>query len=228
MRKHWKLIGVFAAFMAVTVLWGTATRGGDSATPALAAADSDGDGIPNTIENKAAYKAKGGSPNHKDLWVECDYMKNLPRPFKFDQISTNLKKSYAAGPISNPDGKTGVNFHLVKGEAFKYEKMWGGNLFSNDPAVSNAAYNKLYNQAMARRTQSFVNDPDVDEKYFHYCIVVNLAETSGGLLGISAHTAKFHVAQVLAKLGAASRGEAARLAREQGLLPQNREVGDAK
>ncbi len=185
MRKHWKLMGAIAAFLAVTVLWGTPTPGGDTATPAFAAADRDGDGIPNSVENKPAYKRKGGSPGHKDIWVECDYMRNLPRSFKFAKVSRYLKDSFAAGPIKNPDGKTGINFHLVKGEAFKYEKQWGGNLFSNDPSVSNAAYNKLYNQAMARRTQSFVNDPDVDETYYHYCIIVNLAETTGGLLGIS-------------------------------------------
>lgn len=40
----------------------------------------------------------------------------------------------------------------------------------------------------------------------------------GGLLGISAHTAKFHVAQVLAKLGAASRAEAVGSALRLGLI----------
>jgi DNA-binding NarL/FixJ family response regulator len=32
----------------------------------------------------------------------------------------------------------------------------------------------------------------------------------GGVLGISAHTAKYHVAQILAKVGAATRAEAVR------------------
>ncbi len=40
----------------------------------------------------------------------------------------------------------------------------------------------------------------------------------GGLLGISAHTAKFHVAQVLARLGAASRAEAVGVALRLGLI----------
>ena len=40
----------------------------------------------------------------------------------------------------------------------------------------------------------------------------------GGILGISAHTAKFHVAQVLAKVGAASRAEAVSMALRSGLI----------
>jgi DNA-binding NarL/FixJ family response regulator len=40
-----------------------------------------------------------------------------------------------------------------------------------------------------------------------------------GQLGISDHTAKFHVAQILAKLGAATRTEAVTLAIRRGLVP---------
>lgn len=40
-----------------------------------------------------------------------------------------------------------------------------------------------------------------------------------GQLGMSDHTAKFHVAQILAKLGAASRTEAVSIAIRQGLIP---------
>jgi DNA-binding NarL/FixJ family response regulator len=40
----------------------------------------------------------------------------------------------------------------------------------------------------------------------------------GQALGISAHTAKFHVAQILAKLGAASRAEAVHAGLRQGLV----------
>lgn len=40
-----------------------------------------------------------------------------------------------------------------------------------------------------------------------------------GQLGISDHTAKFHVAQILAKLGAASRAEAVAIGMRRGLVP---------
>jgi len=40
----------------------------------------------------------------------------------------------------------------------------------------------------------------------------------GGVLGISAHTAKYHVAQILAKVGAATRAEAVREGLRSGLI----------
>jgi len=39
-----------------------------------------------------------------------------------------------------------------------------------------------------------------------------------GVLGISAHTAKFHVAQILAKIGAATRAEAVLIGIQRGLI----------
>ncbi len=40
----------------------------------------------------------------------------------------------------------------------------------------------------------------------------------GGVLGISAHTAKYHVGQILAKVGAATRAEAVRTGLQMGLI----------
>ncbi|MCC7045740.1 MAG: hypothetical protein IT562_03420 [Alphaproteobacteria bacterium] len=61
------------------------------------------------------------------------------------------------------------------------------------------------------------------------CLAAGLSNGRiGTRLHVSPKTVDHHVSAVLAKLGAASRGEAARLAREQGLLPQNGEVGAAR
>jgi DNA-binding CsgD family transcriptional regulator len=40
----------------------------------------------------------------------------------------------------------------------------------------------------------------------------------GGVLGISAHTAKYHVGQILAKVGAATRAEAVRVGLQLGVI----------
>ena len=50
----------------------------------------------------------------------------------------------------------------------------------------------------------------------------------GARLHVSPKTVDHHVSSVLAKLGVATRGEATRLAREQNLLPQDRETAAAK
>ena len=56
----------------------------------------------------------------------------------------------------------------------------------------------------------------------------NLLGRIGARLHVSPKTVDHHVSSVLAKLGAATRVEAARIARERGLLPQDREAKIAK
>jgi ATP/maltotriose-dependent transcriptional regulator MalT len=61
------------------------------------------------------------------------------------------------------------------------------------------------------------------------CLTDGLSNGRIGMqLHISPKTVDHHVSAVLAKIGACTRGEAARIAREQNLLPQNREVAAAK
>lgn len=60
------------------------------------------------------------------------------------------------------------------------------------------------------------------------CLAKGLSNARiGAQLHLSTKTVDHHVSSVLAKLGAASRGEAARIARERHLLAQNREVAAA-
>lgn len=101
--------------------------------------DIDGDGIPNTWEMKGYdadgdgkidvdFPAMGADPNHKDIFVEMDYMAGLlPSEDELDRIT----KIYADLPLRNPDGTTGVNIHLDAGSArsAKYN-LGGGNEIS--------------------------------------------------------------------------------------------------
>ena len=98
--------------------------------------DIDGDGIPNIWEMKGYdadgdgkidvdFPALGADPNHKDIFVEMDYMPGLlPSEEELDRIT----KIYADLPMRNPDGTTGVNIHLDAGSArsAKYN-LGGGN-----------------------------------------------------------------------------------------------------
>ena len=101
--------------------------------------DIDGDGIPNTWEMKGYdadgdgkidvdFPAMGADPNHKDIFVEMDYMAGLlPSEDELDRIT----KIYADLPVRNPNGTTGVNIHLDAGSArsAKYN-LGGGNEIS--------------------------------------------------------------------------------------------------
>jgi DNA-binding NarL/FixJ family response regulator len=62
-----------------------------------------------------------------------------------------------------------------------------------------------------------------------HCLTQGLSNGQiGTRLHVSPKTVDHHVSSVLAKLGACTRGEAARIALEQRLLPQNGEAPSAK
>jgi len=160
--------------VALTVFGGFAPKGGsDGATPALAApGDTDGDGIPNSIENKAAYKKKGGSPNHKDIWVECDYMKGLKPHAK---MKGYIEKTFNNAPVTNPDGKKGIKIHVEIDDQIPFKKTWGD-------VNTQSGYNQVYNNLKNTRAQKL----DGDKRYYHYCVHVNLISPENqGISGIS-------------------------------------------
>lgn len=85
--------------------------------------DQDGDGLMDNWE-KNGFDADGNgtididlpgwgaSPTHKDLFVELDY--ETTRPPTRNGIAA-LKRAFALAPVSNPDGKTGINLHVDVG-----------------------------------------------------------------------------------------------------------------
>jgi probable HAF family extracellular repeat protein len=57
--------------------------------------------------------AMGADPNHKDIFVQTDYMvgndhTHQPNPSAFEQVIA----AFAAAPVTNPDGTTGINIHI--------------------------------------------------------------------------------------------------------------------
>ena len=89
--------------------------------------DTDGDGIPDGWErygHKDAggnmlfdYPAAGASGCHKDVFVEVDYEEravgSLTESARFGaDLQATLISYYAGLPLSNPDGKNGINLHL--------------------------------------------------------------------------------------------------------------------
>ena len=72
------------------------------------AVDVDKDGLSDSVE-----AALGSSDLHKDIFVEIDWLVVNGKSFKpragFDQIVTAI---FAAAPVNNPDGTTGIRIHI--------------------------------------------------------------------------------------------------------------------
>lgn len=78
------------------------------------AADRDGDGLPDAWE-RAGETPTGGSlpgadPGRKDLYVQLNYGSDVEQ--LSDGERQQLRDSWAAMPVANPDGTTGVTLHL--------------------------------------------------------------------------------------------------------------------
>ncbi|WP_394937921.1 hypothetical protein [Psychromicrobium sp. YIM B11713] len=116
-----------------------------NAAPA-ALADTDGDTLPDIWETQGYdangdgvidvdLPAMGADPNHKDLFVEMDYMAGrLPSStVAFDRIVD----VFASSPISNPDGVSGIKLHLDAGVAGGGTyNLGGGNQVPYDSNLS--------------------------------------------------------------------------------------------
>ena len=93
--------------------------------------DGDGDGSVDLHIEGAPYNA---DPNHKDLFVEIDYMvgaggdNHQPDPVALQAVIG----AFAIAPVSNPDGKPGITLHLLADSA--------GTNFPESEALTHDAY----------------------------------------------------------------------------------------
>ncbi|WP_234390854.1 hypothetical protein [Nocardia suismassiliense] len=163
-----------------------------AAQPDAAAVDTDGDGLPDTWE-KNGYDANGdgtidvdlpkmgANPNHKDIFVEMDYMNGrLPTTPALDRVVA----VFANAPVTNPDGRNGISIHLDAGNArgTAYD-LGGGNQVPYDNDLS-----PVDSQVAAIKRSNFAA---VRARVFHYMIWAdsyNGGCSSGISLGIPADT----------------------------------------
>ena len=98
--------------------------GTDPANP-----DTDGDGLLDGWEvygvNGIDLRGKRASPLHKDIFVEMDYMRRQTAANGLAPNNAVLKRIaliYANSPLSNPDGRDGINIHLELGNEVPYDE----------------------------------------------------------------------------------------------------------
>ena len=86
--------------------------------------DSDGDGIPDDWEingvpyvdangNCQRYPLPGANHMRKDIFIEIDVMTGVP--FSESSLAA-VRAAFAAAPVDNPDGSTGVTLHTIVDE----------------------------------------------------------------------------------------------------------------
>jgi hypothetical protein len=92
--------------------------------------DTDGDGLLDGWEvhkvNGVDLRALGASPLRKDVFVQMDFMirrtGNTVVDFRpTDDEKRRIREAFAAAPVSNPDGTTGITIHLIDGNEVPHD-----------------------------------------------------------------------------------------------------------
>jgi hypothetical protein len=122
-----------------------------------ASTDTDGDQLLDTWETKGIdynndgvmdidLKAMGADPNHKDLFVEADWMEKPKSCVLFfcwggrsfapmQSALADVQTSFANSPVTNPDGTTGIRLHIDSGSSSVMDPvtgaLWGSRSRSN-------------------------------------------------------------------------------------------------
>jgi hypothetical protein len=137
------VVAIAGAAVVTTALAAPADPGPPTARPA--STDTDGDSLPDDWELNGYdadgdgsvdvdLPAMGARYDKKDLFVETDYMAGrLASTTAFDRIV----QVFAAAPVTNPDGSTGIRIHLDAGPAggSSYD-LGGGNEIPYDDELT--------------------------------------------------------------------------------------------
>ncbi len=139
--------------------------------------------------------AMGADPQHKDIFLEIDYMVDQGTGgHTHKPKSEALKKvieAFANAPVSNPDGTTGIRLHIDAGASSIMNPVtnetWGSlsqsNVLPHDEALgSKSGSNYVWTEFDQTRSQNFsVFRRDV----FHYAIFAHGLGGFGGVSGIA-------------------------------------------
>ncbi len=72
--------------------------------------DTDGDGYPDGMEVRCEGVVPGADPLRTDIYVEVD---STQAATLSDPVQGAIVETFADAPVSNPDGSTGIDIHLV-------------------------------------------------------------------------------------------------------------------
>jgi RTX calcium-binding nonapeptide repeat (4 copies) len=140
--------------------------------------DADGDNLSNTWEQNGIdvnndgtidFRLPGANPNHKNLYIELDYMENH-RPFGGNtvfgtgSVIEDVRRAFAFAPVSNPDGATGINLFILLNEQIPHEDT------TNLDDVVNNIKPMWFGTAAERASANAANLLAAKQLAFHYMV----------------------------------------------------------
>jgi hypothetical protein len=124
----------------------TATDTSTGDTSAFSLADKDGDGLCDTWETAGVdlnddgtpdLTLPGANPDRKDIYVQVDAMAQwAPLP----GVLAAVTAAFAAAPVSNPDGSTGIDLHLETGNLALAAQDFLTNYWANFQTIKQADF----------------------------------------------------------------------------------------
>lgn len=141
--------------------------------------DSDGDGLLDSWETIGIdinsdgiidldLPALGARPDHKDLFLEVDYMgddthSHLPP----DTVFTDVIGAFANAPVENPDGTTGTKLHILKDERLAHIAVI--KAFEDYDTIKNISFGT----AAERSSPDSVNILGAKRFVYRYCLIAH-------------------------------------------------------
>ena len=177
--------------------------------------DSDGDGLLDIWEEFGYYSdngafvnlpAMGADKNHKDIFVEVDYMAdNTHSHLPSVAMLQTVIEAFNNAPVSNPDGTTGIHIHIDAGPNSIMNpvtgELWGAlsraTILAHTDIFGGLDASGDYNWTAFQtiKTENTNGKPNFEQArlpIFHYVIVANNLGGLDGTSGISRNNSDFN------------------------------------
>jgi uncharacterized delta-60 repeat protein len=164
------------------------------------------DGIDGDLDGIPDYGLDGADPDHKDIYLEADYMERH-RP-NADAIS-DVVAAFASAPVPNPDGTPGVRLHVQVGEEAVSHAPYGPSFVFVDTGSFHAVKATAFGTPAERAAGAAVTT--AKRFAYHYALFIHsltIASGTGELPGNDLIVALGDFAKVDGH-GVGSRGEQA-------------------
>lgn len=148
--------------------------------------DGDGDGVIDLALHAPPFDA---DPNRKDVFVEIDYMDCMSSPCAEGDAHTHEPRdealqavvdAFAAAPVDNPDGSTGVTLHLLVDESIADEKLTFAAQYELKAGAADDPCDGLFGTAADRSAPNCAAILDARRRTVHWALAGHLGPNGAG------------------------------------------------